>query len=224
MFEEYAGSSPNFVSWKDKLHGQAPKANHIFFTPGWTGVAKWAAGNYFEIIGTEVIDLPITRTIPKSDYIELDLSNTDVTNSVNIYPEVTGQVHEILIGLHSGNYIVQLASPSSKPIGDLPDSTMVQSHNSSDSNFATNKYINAKNPTESPTGNQTLKFWVIKDMDAVVLRLMTLNGKPYEKITIDFKIARHNLKNVPANLNNADGNPFATSYDTIPFIRKDWNW
>lgn len=218
MFEQITGASPNFVSWKDKLHGQAPKPNHIHFSKAWPGTNKWARDSYFEIEKTAYVDYRKSYTLPGSDYKELDLSNA--TSGLNLYPETDEQVHEILVGFKPGNYIVQIDVPNGSPLGKLPEASMIPSKTDSDL-----KYLNAKNPEDSPPESPTLKFWAIKDMPAIILRPITLSGQDFERVTITFKVAKHLLKQIPANV-DASGNkiPPVPVYDRIFFpTEEQWS-
>lgn len=207
MFDQLAGSSTNFVSFKDKLHGVYPKPNHIYFTKEWPG-NKWNVGKFFEIVDTKIIDYVRSYTLPENDYKEIDISNA--TNGLNLYPETDGQVHEILIGFKPGNYIIQIDVPNGSPLGTLPQSSMIPSKTD-----ATLKYLNAKNPEDSPAFNPNIKLWAVRDQDAVILRLIILSGAAYEKATVVFKIARHKLAEIP----RPD-----TAYETITHIRQDRSW
>lgn len=212
MFEEYAGTYPTFVSYKDKLHGPAPKPNNLFFTKKWPGKTSWAAGKYFQIIDTEFVDYARSYTIPGSDYVNVDISNA--SGGIKLYPETDYQAHEILVGMKPGNYVLQIDVPNGNPLSKLPESTMIVSQTST-----TLKYLNAKNPEDSPAYNPVLKFWALKDMDAIVLRPLTLSGVDYERCTLTFKIAKHLLEELPA---RPDGKPHVA--DTIrPISEMRWS-
>lgn len=205
MFEEIVGASPNFVSWKNKLHAPAPNPNHLYFTDKWPG-ANWKNNKYFEIEKTAYRFYLDSEILPVDDYKELDLSNA--TSGLKLYPESEGQVHEILIGFKPGNYIVQIDSPNGSPIGRLPESSMIPSKTD-----ASLKYLNAKSPEVSPAHDPLIKIWAVKDMPAVVLRPFILSGQDYEKATITFTIAIHNVKALPAKPTGA--------FDTVPFVTEE---
>lgn len=217
MFEEYAGSSPQFVSWKDKIHGIAPKPNHLYFTKRWNGNNAWVSDKYFEIVRTMLIDYRFTYTIPGNDYVAVDLSNA--TSGLNLYPETTGQLNEILIGFKPGNYTTQIDIPSGKALASLSVSSMIPSPTD-----ATFKYLNSKPPESSPESNPSLKFWAIKDMEAIVLKLINLGAAStdYEKMTFVVKVARHVLEEIPAEFDQVSQckiPPFEErQYTTIPHM------
>lgn len=190
MFEETVHAQPISVNWKDRLHGVAPGKNFLHFTKAWPGTHDWAAGKFFEVVSAILVSFARSYVIPGADYKDIDLSNA--TAGVKLYPDSKGQVHEILVGLKPGNYTVIPYIPSGKYLATLPDSTMVP-----DPSDATRKYLNAKDPGDSPADNPTLKFFGVKDMQAWVLRLMALEGVDYEKITLEFKVNRLKLKEIP---------------------------
>ncbi len=200
---------------QDKLHGAAPRANHIYFTDKWP--MAWVMDKYFEIAQTKpLVSYVKSYTIPGSDYINLDISNA--TSGLKLYPETTNRVHEILVGFKMGNYVVQIDVPNGTPLTRLPESSMIPS--TSDASL---KYLNAKNPEESPAYSSNLKFWAIKDMDAIVLRPLVPSGVDYEKVTVTFTIAKHVLVEIPPRSGGKDAcgrniSPFTTPYDTIPYI------
>lgn len=216
MFEESAGTSPNFVSWKDKFHGMAPRPNHIYFTKAWPGTNKWTSGRFFEIKRTSIGDYVKSYVLPESDYKELDLSNASA--GLKFYPETDNQVHEILIGMKLGNYVLQIDVPNGSPLWKLPESTMIPSKTDS-----ALKYLGAKNPEDSPPTNPTIKFWAIKDMPAIVLRPVLLSGGSFDKVTLTFKVAKHILKDFGEGTIDQNGNiipPFSGAYDIIPYVEE----
>ncbi len=213
MFDQNTGSTHKIITSQDKLHGVSPRPNHIYFSKAWP--MGNVADKFYEISDTKpILSFVESRTIPGSDYINLDLSNA--TSGLKLYPETTGRVHEILVGFKPGNYVTQIDVPSGTPITRLPESSMIPS-----TTDATLKYLNAKNPEESPAFSPNLKFWAIKDMDAIVLRPVVLSGVDYELITITFMVAMHTITEVPSNRVDQCGkklSPFNSVYDIIPYI------
>ncbi len=137
---------------------------------------------------------------------ELDLSNA-ASGGLNLYPETDNQVHEVLIGMKLGNYIVQIDVPNGRPLWKLPQASMNPSKTDADL-----KYLGAKSPEDSPAYSPNLKFWFIKDMSAVILRPIVLSGVDFERVTFTFKVAKHVLTPLP-------GKP-PGAYDTIPYIEE----
>ncbi len=221
MYEQFTGSTPRFINMAEKLHGQAPKPNHIYFTEKWPGGMGWVSDKYFEITETKpLVSFVKSYILPVSDYKNLDLSNA--TSGLNLYPETTNRVHEILVGFKAGNYVVQIDVPNGTPLTRLPESSMIPSLTD-----ASLKYLNAKNPEESPAYASGLKFWAVKDMDAIVLRPVIPTGVDYEKVTITFTIAKHVLTEIPPK-QDARGQPLKDAcgrtvppvpvFDTIRYI------
>lgn len=186
MYEENQDITPTRVSYRNFFHDSEQRAN-IYFTQDWAKVGSgWAAGKHFKIAKSIPVNYPVTRDIPQIDYLELDLSNA--TNGMNLYPEVNFQAMEILVGFKPGNYVIQIDIPNGTPLAKLPESSMFPSKTD-----ATNKYINAKEPSASPFNNPTIKFWVLKDSPAIILRPVVLSGCSYERVSMEFKTVRHLL-------------------------------
>lgn len=205
MFEEIVGATPTFVAYGQKLHGQAPKPNHVYFSKAWPGTNKWVRDTYFEIERAAPGEYIKSYTLPGSDYKELDLSNA--SSGLNFYPETDNQVHEVLIGMKAGNYILQIDVPNGSPLWKLPQASMIPSKTD-----AALKYLGAKDPEDSPAYSPNLRFWFIKDMPAVILRPIILSGVDFEKVTFTFKVAKHILVPLP-------GKP-PGAYDTVPYIEE----
>ncbi len=221
MYEQFTGSTPRFINMAEKFHGPAPKPDHIYFTDKWPGGMSWLSDKYFEITQTKpIVSYVKSYKLPVSDYKNLDLSNA--TSGLNLYPETTNRAHEILIGFKPGNYVIQVDVPNGTPLTRLPESTMIPSL--TDSSL---KYLNAKNPEESPAYAPGLKFWTVKDMDAIVLRPLLPSGVDYDLITLTFTIAKHVLTEIQPK-RDAKGQPIRDScgkivppvavFDTIPYI------
>lgn len=188
MFEQSVARVPFVVTWRDGLHGPAPKPDKLHFTPRWPGTHDWASGKYFKIKKTAVTHFAKSYTIPgANDYKEIDLSNS--TAGIKLYPDSKGNVHEILLGFKPGNYIWQVDVPNNKSLTKLPESSMIPSKTDADL-----IYLNAWNPEDSPHTNPTQKFWAVKDMPAIVIRLIALAGNDFERCTMDIRVAEHELE------------------------------
>lgn len=185
MYEQNVGAQPGFVSWKDKLHGEAPKPNYLYFSDKWP--KDWLKGKYFKITRSVIVTHARSYDITGDDYKNLDLSNASA--GLKLYPESEGYVHEILIGMKKGNYLTQIEIPSSKYLATLPESTMIPS--TTDDIL---RYLNAKFPEDSPWDNPNIKIWVVKDAAAFVFRLLTLEGIDYERCSLKFIVAKHRIE------------------------------
>ncbi len=188
MFEQNVGAQPAFVSWKDKLHGEAPKPNFLSFSSEWP--KDWLRGKSFQIKKSVVVSFARSFDITGDDYKNLDFSNA--SGGLNLYPESEGYVHEILVGFKKGNYVAQIEIPSSKYLATLPQSSMIPS--------ATDdilRYLNAKFPEDSPWESPNIKLWVVKDAAAFVFRLLTLEGIDYERCSVKFIVAKHKIEQLP---------------------------
>ena len=181
------------VGWRNKIHGPRPGRCNLYFTPEWAKRGyEWCGGKYFEIVRSITVPYSRTAIIPADDYIDFNLSNVDdrgAVKGVKLYPEAQGRVHEILIGFKPGNYLIIPGIPSGKEfLLALSDTTMYP-----DIADADRKYM-AFQPEDSPEEDPNINLWAIKDYDAWTLRCYVLDGVGHEKITVSFKVVKHEVK------------------------------
>jgi hypothetical protein len=132
----------------------------------------------------------VSYILPNNDYKDVLLDNT--TNGVKLYPDAEGRVYEILVGLKPGDYHVIPYIPTGKYVLGLGDASMYP-----DVTDANKRYLGAITPEDSPADDPTVKLWAIKDYDGWVLRTYVLDGVGFEKCVLEFKVVKHELKEVP---------------------------
>ena len=125
----------------------------------------------------------MSSTLKEGCYKDINLSNEDTAEK--LYPDVSDNLYEMLIGFKPGNYMCQVYFPAGIPIYrlDFPDMYPLVGS-------ATLKYLGAIKPSDSPVGNPTFKLYLFYRLTPVILRLMVNEGVAYEKITMEILINR----------------------------------
>ncbi|MDP3064736.1 MAG: hypothetical protein Q8O40_16270 [Chloroflexota bacterium] len=164
------------------------KGRWVRFTDQWPDSHKWATDKLFEV-EHEPLLVPYAASyiLPGADYKDIDLSNA--TAGLKLYPEDEGVLYQITLGLKPGNYLVHTYVPVNNYIYALGDTTMYP-----DVTSATLKYLGAKRPADSPSTAPLWSLYVIKDAPAFILRLYVDTGVDYDKVTVEFRINKCQLK------------------------------
>jgi len=190
-YEIITGLTLERAQWKHRIHGIKPLPNNLKFSEVWKDKGfSWCGGKFFEITRSVVVPYSLSYILPNNDYKDIDLSNA--TSGVKLYPETEGRVYEMLVGFKPGNYHCILYIPSTRALLGLGYSNMVP-----DVTDADKRYLAAIKPEDSPAEDPTVKLWAIKEYDAWNLRLFVLDGVGYEKVVVELKIAKHDIKELP---------------------------
>jgi hypothetical protein len=158
----------------------------------------WASGRSFEVSADPVLTkFPVALKLPGADYQLLDLSNQTVpvmtsppgiSGTLQAYPAQTGVLYEIALGLHKGNYIVQLQVPKGQWIYNLGSSAIYP-----DITSQYYRYLGAKRPQDSPEESPLWKLYTIYAQPAVIL-IVYVDGVNFDKATIDLYINKCPLR------------------------------
>lgn len=164
------------------------RGSWVSFSGQWPDSYSWARGNTFKVSKTPMlVPYATSRIIPESDYIDIDLSNA--AGGLLMYPEMTGVLYQIAVGIKLGNFLIQTYIPPNKYVYALGDSTMWP-----DVTSATLRYLGAKTYKDSPDTAPLWFLYAIKDMPAFVLRLYALAGIDFEKVTIEWQVNKCQLQ------------------------------
>lgn len=176
-----------FVSPKDIL---LQKGSWVRFSSAWPDTHKWVKGKVFEV-SQEPIIVPYAASykIPGSDYKDVDLSNA--TGGLLLYPENEGILYQVAVGFKPGQYVIHTYIPTGKYVYALGESSMYP-----DVTSATMKYLGAKTYKDSPNDSPLWYLYSIKDMSAFILRLLVLEGIDYEKVTLELKVNKCQIKEI----------------------------
>jgi hypothetical protein len=162
----------------------------------------WASGRSFEVAADPVlVKFPVALKLPGSDYQLLDLSNQTVpsmtsppgiSGTLQAYPAQTGILYEIALGLHKGNYIVQLYVPKGQFVYTVGSTTIFP-----DLANQYYRYLGAKRAQDSPERSPLWKLYAIYSQPAFILAPY-VDGVDFDKVTIDLYINKCPLREVLA--------------------------
>jgi len=140
-------------------------------------------GRTFQIAKQQQVNYELSWLIKEACYKDVNLSNEDAGEK--LYPDVSDNLYEVLIGFKPGNYLCHVFFPADYPIYrlDYPDMRPLISS-------ASLKYLGAIKPSDSPVENPTFKLYLVYKLKPVILRLYADDGVDYEKIGLEFTINR----------------------------------
>jgi len=166
------------------------KGAWVYFSPLWPGTWKWCSGKLFEVHEEPIlVTYPVSKILPASDYVDLDLSNAAAGQK--LYPEDEGVVYQAAVGFKNGDYMTHIYVPKDKYIYALAESTQYP-----DVTDATKKYLGPKWPSDSPHTSPLLFLYFIKDGPALYLRPYVLESVTFEKVTIFFYVNKAKLSEI----------------------------
>ena len=166
------------------------KGGWVHFSDQWPDTHRWAKGCVFRVKNQPIlVPYAVTRTLPESDYVDIDLSNA--AGGLLLYPESEGVLYQTAVGFKPGNYVVHTYIPSGKYVYNLAYPSMYP-----DVTSATLRYLGAKEYADSPYTAPLWHLYFIKDMPAFILRLYALAGVEFERITLVFKINKCVLEKI----------------------------
>ena len=163
----------------------------VSFPKTWPSTLTALVGKTFRI--DAVNQVPYTRgyIIPTGDYRDVDLSNGSGTFQESIYPTHSESLFEVSLGLKPGNYVVHFYIPATRHIHSLEYAEMYPLVTS-----ATKVYLGARKPEDSPAEDPRIRFYLVKDLSPLILRVYVLPGVDYEKCVLDFTINKCLLQEI----------------------------
>jgi len=166
------------------------KGGWVRFTDKWPHTYKWATGKTF-VVEHEPIIVPyaVSRTLPGNNYCDIDLSNAAA--GMLLYPENEGVLYQSAVGIKPGQCLIHTYIPVNKYVYHLAQPTMFPQVAS-----ATLKYLGAKTYYDTPYTSPLWYLYFIKDMPAFILRLLVLEGIDFERVTLEFKVNKCQLKEI----------------------------
>jgi len=140
-------------------------------------------GRTFQIAKQQQVGYELSWIIKEACYKDVNLSNEDAGEK--LYPDVSDNLYEVLIGFKPGNYLCHVFFPADYPIYrlDYPDMSPLISS-------ASVKYLGAIKPSDSPVENPIFKLYLVYKLKPIILRLYADDGVDYEKISLEFTINR----------------------------------
>ena len=155
----------------------------VHFPKSWPSTLKHVVDQTFRIDAVNQVPLAISHIIPTGDYRDVDLSNGSGALQESIYPTKTESLFEVALGLKPGNYVVHFYIPATRHIHSLEYAGMTP-----DVTSASLVYLGARKPEDSPPEDTRIKFYLVKDLAPLILRVYVLPGVDYEKCVLDLTI------------------------------------
>ncbi len=180
------------------------KGSWVQFSKVWPAEHAWAAGNLFTVSQDPVVvTFPMSWTIPGGDYVDINLATVPsafTTTLLNMYPAKQGVVYQAAVGIKQSDFFVQIGIPAAQQyVYKLGASYMYPLI--TDPNL---KYLGEKTFNDSPLNAPLLFFYLINNMPYFFLRVYALEGKNWEKCTLNFYVNKCQLALAPqANPQNA---------------------
>lgn len=155
----------------------------VKFSPAFPDTLDHIKGRTFRVTKQQQVDYELSWIIKEACYKDVNLSNEDAGEK--LYPDISNNLYEVLIGFKPGNYFCQVYFPADYPIYrlDHPDMSPLTSS-------ASKKYLGAIKPSDSPVDNPTFKLYLVFKLKPIILRLYADDGVDYEKISLEFTINR----------------------------------
>lgn len=140
-------------------------------------------GKTARIAAQQQVTYELSWILKEAYYRDINLSNEDTGEK--LYPDVSENIYEMLIGFKPGNYFVHVYFPADYPIYrlDYPDMYPLISS-------ASLKYLGAIKPSDSPVENPTFKLYLVYELKPIILRIYADDGVDYEKISMQFTVNR----------------------------------
>lgn len=166
----------------------------VNFTKAWPSTLTHVADKTFRIEAVNQVPYPRGYIIPVGDYRDVDLSNGSGTFQEKIYPTRDSSLFEVALGLRPGNYLVQFLIPADRYFSGLEYTGMTPLETDPDL-----VYIGARKPEDSPPEDTRIKFYLVKNMEPLILRVFVLPGVPtsdFEKCVLEFTVNKCDLREI----------------------------
>lgn len=163
----------------------------VTFTDGWPSTLSAVRGKTFQIDKTNQVPYSLRYIIPTGDFRDVDLSNGNGTFQESIYPERSQSLFEVSMGLSPGAYVVHFFIPATRHIHSLEFAGMTP-----DVTSATLVYLGARRPQDSPIEDPQIKFYLVKDLTPLILRVFALPGTDFEKTIMELVINKCDLAEI----------------------------
>lgn len=163
----------------------------VHFTDAWPSTLDFVRGKTFQINKVNQVPYSARYIIPSDDYRDVDLSNGNGTFQESIYPTRNQSLFEVSLGLNPGAYVVHFFIPATRHVHSLEFAGMTP-----DVSSATLVYLGARRPEDSPIEDPRIKFYLVKDLSPLILRVFTLPGVDYEKAIFEFTINKCDLAEI----------------------------
>lgn len=165
----------------------------VHFPGDWPSTFTHIREKYFRIMATVPIPYDLSYIIPTGDYRDVDFSNGSGTFQESIYPIQFETLEEILVGFKPGNFVHIWEIPAGKTVDNLEYASMYN-----DITDAERLFLGAHQPKDSPYDDPRIKFYLVKDLAPLIMKLYVLAGVDYEKIVLGLTINKCLMEEVPS--------------------------
>lgn len=155
----------------------------VKFSDNFPTALNHVKGKFMRIAKQQQVTHELSWILKEACYKDINLSNEDAGEK--LYPDVSDNLYEMLIGFKPGNYLCHVYFPSDYPLYrlDYPNMSPLISD-------AAKKYLGAIKPSDSTIDNPTFKLYLVYNLKPFILRLYADDGVDYEKISLHFTINR----------------------------------
>jgi hypothetical protein len=165
----------------------------VTFPNSWPSTYKNVTGKTFRIEVAVQVPYDLSYIVPTGDYRDVDFSNGTGTYQESVYPENQISLFEITVGFKPGQFIAEFFIPASRSLQRLEYAQMEP-----DITNAKRLFLGAFKHNDSPYENPQIKFYAVKDLTPLIMRLYTLAGVDYEKIVAGLIVNRCKMAEVQA--------------------------
>jgi hypothetical protein len=163
----------------------------VTFPSSWPSTYKYVTGKTFRIEVAVQVPYDLSYIIPTGDYRDVDFSNGDGTFQESLYPENAISLFEVAVGFKPGAFIAEWFIPADRSLQRLEYAQMEP-----DITNAKRLFLGAFQAKDSPYDNPQIKFYAVKDLTPLIMRLYCLAGVDYEKIVAGIIVNRCKMSEV----------------------------
>jgi len=155
----------------------------VRFSDGFPSTLSHVKGKTMQITRSVQVHYPLSFILKESRYYDVNFSNEDAGEK--LYPNVSDNLYEVLIGFRPGNYYAIPYFPADQPIYRLDYPTMTPTLTDAEL-----RYLGIVTPEDTPADVPTLRMYFVYNLKPVFLRLVADDGVAYEKITLEILVNR----------------------------------
>jgi hypothetical protein len=157
----------------------------VTFPNSWPSTYKNVTGRTFRIETVVQVPYDLSWIIPTGDYRDVDFSNGTGTYQESLYPENQISLFEVAIGFKPGAFITEFFIPADRSLHRLEYAQMEP-----DITNAKRLFLGAFQAKDSPYDNPQIKFYAVKDLTPLIMRVYCLAGVDYEKVVAGIIVNR----------------------------------
>jgi len=164
----------------------------VHFPTTWPSQYKYVTGKTFRIDAALQIPYDMSYILPTGDFRDVDFSNGGGQFQENIYPENAISLFETVVGFKPFHGITEWFIPAGRSIHRLEFAQMEP-----DITNAQRLFLGAFTAKDSPYDDPRIKFYSIKDMTPLIMRVFIHAGVDFEKVVVGVTINRLKMREIP---------------------------